>query len=764
MKRIYSFRVGQHPKAKKVYTFFAKHSISRSNEYPFKVAMSETIEAVVIPDNTQQLFSVIVEAEDVTCYPLDKADIVEAYRVDDTSIKGLSELSTHEIAIENAKTALDISTQLLHDDSVISKSTSDTVFIHDDNLIANDFLKVGQYVSVDAISVRNAQRAMLIDQGQSIELRNILDVDLYVKGESKHNIPIYDARVTWRDSSHELPFVYDSSVVKQTAILLHSEVIYGAEETDVVSSQAETVTESSAIMKIDASSLGEIPLLADVVKDERFMLYACTADEIKMDDFASLLTIKAAQFSSDLLLDTADMLLASEVLKDDHEKRAALILTSAKSAGLSHSVVSVLDVEDRSLDHHLHTEKDLYTESIVIGDAGIHGESVDVTTMMDLDGDIIKNNTIDAADLLLNDIDYTSNEVQVHCVNDYDSEEVNIDIETVGSSGDSFNHHEDTQIARLVKVDTTVDKGGMRDALLHDATSSTKLDAPIDSEITIIDGNNQYAIDTDEIKETLSKAHIVDWEAENREEQSFDEADYIFITSNVCIADDFASLRSDVEAAVLDIANIKLIEHDIIASTASQDHSNTEFLIEASGVNFVEGSSKVDLQAEEITNIQVTSEAIESADVMLDKSFVSTSTVETSTLSIDNSTALPLVFAETIDITGTTNKLEMGVVINDPDNISSEAVLFTELNSPNSIVVNAVHHTDLIVDDVIKSAPVIGTEAIKLTEAEWLTDLPAYVIDATTSDKVEEIENKKRIWLISARANWYSKWFNKKTR
>ncbi|MGM7634152.1 hypothetical protein [Bacillus sp. Hm123] len=750
MKRIYSFRVGQHPKERKFYTFFAKHSIPRKIEYPFKVPMSEMVEAVVISDNVQQFFSVVIEVEDVTYYPLDEVDVIEAYRVDETSIKDLELLDAHEIDIKNIRAAFDVNTRLITDGGIS---------------ITNDFLEVGQNTSVDASNVRDTQEALLIDQSRSVESHDVIAADMYTKNNSTHIIPTYDTRVIKKDSSYELPVIYDASVVQETAIFFNSEIIYDAEEINVASSQSEMVINPSVKMNIDASSLGETPLLVDIVRDERFVLYAYTADEIKMDAFSSSITIKESHFCSDSLFDNVDIILASKVLKEGCEQMETLILTSEENVDLSCSVASILDAENRSPESHLHIEnylatnkadqessdlitRDLYAENIIIDAADVHNDSICVADVIDIDNSITKDNGIDAASVLLDTLNYASSEVQLYLIDSDSSENGNNHMKTSITLSDNLVYCSDTDEIEMVNLDTIVDKSGIKDAVLYGITNTVSLEKVIDAEPAVVDGNQQYAIDANEVKNEAIMAKSIEYEARIEKDHELDESDRIIVSSNLYVPNSLRADGEEIESVQSTIETLSLQEN--IISMNSMDHDLLSFSskIEAETVNLFSISSEVEIDAEITRETTMISESVTLSELVVGSQLSSDNLLKADMVVADSSLIYKVVDVDVQCPNEINSETEISATVTGPGDFKSSPVVSVSLKDLDNLIANSV----------------IETEAIQLTESEWLSDIPTDMINDDPIDKVEEIETKKRIWLIPARANWYSKWFNKKTR
>ncbi|WP_143331973.1 hypothetical protein [Domibacillus antri] len=102
-------------------------------------------------------------------------------------------------------------------------------------------------------------------------------------------------------------------------------------------------------------------------------------------------------------------------------------------------------------------------------------------------------------------------------------------------------------------------------------------------------------------------------------------------------------------------------------------------------------------------------------------------------------------------------------IFNDLDQFESHPVDSAVLMDTEAFESKLLFSADLINFDQLAANPMIETEAIHLTEAEFLIG-PPIEGELSDLDGMRDPTRKKKIWLIPARANWYSKWFTKKTR
>ncbi|HEY8542504.1 MAG TPA: hypothetical protein VIL29_08970, partial [Pseudothermotoga sp.] len=246
----------------------------------------------------------------------------------------------------------------------------------------------------------------------------------------------------------------------------------------------------------------------------------------------------------------------------------------------------------------------------------------------------------------------------------------------------------------------------------------------------------------------------------------------VIIADENTLTDDHTVFEADVNET--DGAEMHAFEvHEHVTDTFESDHSvptdliysdklsnASEYVIDKLPLGSFTSSQILDMHAhglEHVTHERIIGAEVSPIDNMSAGSTIAVELSESNTaISISVFESSESIFDQSVSVSDIEASESLLITFDNQPIITAEIHESEETESV-PILLSNLHKTEI--SDAIS---VISTDTTSLTPMEWSADIPAAIEDTDANKNV--IKEKKRIWLIPMRANFWNKWFTKKTR
>ncbi|RJS60105.1 hypothetical protein CJ483_08550 [Bacillus sp. PK3_68] len=729
--RMYPFVTEPEKWKEKYYPVVVHNQIKRpAVTYPFEVIADDIYDAIMMPIDLGQEMQVTLTVVDVTTEYIAQETIINAYWYKEDSF------------IQNDV----IKAEVIHEKALFSEKLHQALVINEETFTSKS-IKMVELNKSEAIYVCERPEYVEFILETTEQKRNlIIEADEFITGRSELQPAFLSAELAAIQSTEGRLNTYEASRIdleKEEAIpaTVSSHIINIANSTDVRVVHIEQIEQQPALESfqlLDTKLLvpDELELYATEAKEilddmSNFSFIMSTGDHL-VDHFVTPDSYETEAFV--LLQDgssQSDAILMSNLEKESLlEKETVLILAENLIPDESISMATTIDIEqasqsmfilgfsdvsavverfDKQVSHDLFVEsfeiQNDRTEAVTIIDADKYSTDTAFSSVKEelftfVESDYLESGTEPLETIVITDSQH--------------SKEVSMK-EAMVITDDQHSKEALMKESMFVVEDHFYpEEEESKEAILIKETLFDERETEIKGSLTELDGNQQYALLVEEIKFEGMSPQITQYE-----------------------------IQEIVEAS--------------IKSTANEINSVGVMGEEISGQDntyLVENTSFEQLTFDDVIELNQTSPDL----------FGSSNTLTVHISEADNQLTETMIDILINQDDTIRNEIELDTVVTVPDDVTSNPVISVSFSSMDNFAKNTVFSVSSIEEDHITFKPIIAAEAVQLTEAEWLSDVPADVVDIGNGDEFEEINRKKKIWLIPARANWYSKWFTKKTR
>ncbi|WP_338749766.1 hypothetical protein [Bacillus sp. FJAT-52991] len=724
MKRIYSFKVSLQHKQKKYYTLSANRSIQRKIEYPFKVSLVEIIDAVILPYETNQSTAVTLPAVDVTLYHLTEEIIIEGYWIEDSALHGVKNISSEHVRSLGSTLAKSLSVVMKEHDIHKNDSVNDVKLLgKDHSVFRENSIHTVEPLEDEVFNRMGAYNGHIIKDDPFASKIEARPTDMLEVSSFDRIRPIYYAENVQEDTNVGNYFIYHSSAFSESTLNKES----------VIESEEKNITLMWFTDKF---------LVTDLIEEDALSLYATEVDEMNLDASNSVVTlttqgiqciehsntsreINVLDLLSSELNDSIDIVISD--LKRENSSNSKIITFGVKKIKGDESNLIVPEVNISQMDaDEITSQRALIDASLLQNDIAATNSLVDV---VDQGPDMMLALNIGMVSMLTN-TDPTLNETENETIITFSDESITETFENAATININESQNDFINETVMNKQDIFSDTATSFDAdvLMNETFTENKKE--IKAGLNELDGNQQYAIAADEVKFDASQPELFRYETSIVQEFDLDGSDKVVSIDNI------------VDDSLVDV----------------------EKSLDTESFHFNQLLSINEINVEQIRIDEIESGSFTIADLINPNQLSSDSLIVAENIETESTFVYKVIDVAIQHSDLMYNETEFSTTITLLDDFEVSTVVSISVEETDNLSTNPIFETTVITDHAMSVESLFETEAIKLTETEWLSDIPTDLIDLDNSNEIEDIKSKKKVWLIPARANWYSKWFNKKTR